>query len=436
MASSQWLDWAREAQKALSLQQRSHWPAAKALLAQAQGITEPLPTSFPIIYDGTAHSHTEDALPERGNALEMLLLTGGGLGPFRLTHPRSLAPGERPEDARDTLFELGKFLISSGAPPNKDFVALALTAGLGTINTPGYLAACEAWGALDVMDAQRALGACGRHGGWNTEGGALAREWLIKHGALIGGKDWSSCEKQSQPLVGALQARDFKAFKELAKAKAKTQAGGGMDWRDPATGATLWHFIAVGGPAMAKAIAPLLASGAPGLSDLPTVMPEDFGEPGWAIHPGQRPLHCASKELNLPLATLLLDLGADPNALDAKGNTALHALARRHGAKAEISAKALVELLLSRGADPGISNLAGKSPAQAMAAAAPLSALRPLLDLRPMDIAGQDPEQKAALKALASREGREALSLAEQVVLSAQGAQAPTSTQLTRKPRL
>jgi ankyrin repeat protein len=67
------------------------------------------------------------------------------------------------------------------------------------------------------------------------------------------------------------------------------------------------------------------------------------------------PLGTAAFVRSTRLARLLLDAGADVNGQGEGGFTALHAAAQNDDEE-------LVELLLERGADPGIANDEGKRP--------------------------------------------------------------------------
>jgi ankyrin repeat protein len=71
---------------------------------------------------------------------------------------------------------------------------------------------------------------------------------------------------------------------------------------------------------------------------------------------GRRPLHLAAAESCRRIARLLLDQGADVNARDGEGETALTIATRhRYGHK-------LAELLLARGADPDVRTRDGRTP--------------------------------------------------------------------------
>jgi ankyrin repeat protein len=70
---------------------------------------------------------------------------------------------------------------------------------------------------------------------------------------------------------------------------------------------------------------------------------------------GQTPLHWMAYLGDVDGVRLLLEAGADPNAVDQSGNTALHdaVLSRQH---------LVVALLVAGGADSSVRNLEGKSP--------------------------------------------------------------------------
>ena len=67
------------------------------------------------------------------------------------------------------------------------------------------------------------------------------------------------------------------------------------------------------------------------------------------------PLHCAAAYNHLPIATLLLKHGANPNTIDRFHNTPLHFAAERHHT-------AITDLLLATGANPSARNSDLNSP--------------------------------------------------------------------------
>jgi ankyrin repeat protein len=69
-----------------------------------------------------------------------------------------------------------------------------------------------------------------------------------------------------------------------------------------------------------------------------------------------RPLHTAAFVRSVPLATILLGAGADPNGRAENGFTALHSAAQNDDVE-------LARLLLARGADPALATDGGKTPA-------------------------------------------------------------------------
>ena len=83
--------------------------------------------------------------------------------------------------------------------------------------------------------------------------------------------------------------------------------------------------------------------------------------PAWSVAgtgtaSGKRPLHLAAEVCCRRIARLLLDAGAEVNAKDADGETALTMVARRSfGHK-------LTELLVERGADVSATTPAGRTP--------------------------------------------------------------------------
>ena len=84
-----------------------------------------------------------------------------------------------------------------------------------------------------------------------------------------------------------------------------------------------------------------------------------------------RPLHSAAAARDAEAAQLLLEAGADPDAQQAGGYTALHAAAQHDD-------EALAETLLRHGADPSVRTDAG-ADAAALARAAHATAVEALL---------------------------------------------------------
>lgn len=82
---------------------------------------------------------------------------------------------------------------------------------------------------------------------------------------------------------------------------------------------------------------------------------------------GVRPLHRAVRFRSLRAVEVLLDAGADVNAIDRRsGSTALHRAVTNSGAPATAGktsiAVAIARLLLTNGADPTVKNKTGKTP--------------------------------------------------------------------------
>lgn len=74
---------------------------------------------------------------------------------------------------------------------------------------------------------------------------------------------------------------------------------------------------------------------------------------------GGTALHCAARRRDIPTARRLLAAGADVNACDANGLTALHFAAETQGARSFQFSRLLIEA----GADPAARNAAGETPA-------------------------------------------------------------------------
>jgi hypothetical protein len=133
---------------------------------------------------------------------------------------------------------------------------------------------------------------------------------------------------------------------------------------------------------------------------------------------GERPLHRACAALSIESMRALLERGADPNSVDAKGWTPLRHLLRKFGAGAQKKIEPALRLLLAAGADPSIADAKGLTPAQATAGKAPMAALERLLGLRPQDVAGENVSADQAKAALSRRGGR-AASLSEKLQIQA-----------------
>ena len=72
---------------------------------------------------------------------------------------------------------------------------------------------------------------------------------------------------------------------------------------------------------------------------------------------GYTPLHFAAQEWSIEAADALLEAGASVDAVDQHGNTPLWTATFNSKGRGE-----LIEILRSRGADPGHRNKAGGSP--------------------------------------------------------------------------
>lgn len=230
------------------------------------------------------------------------------------------------------------------------------------------------------------------------------RKWLSRLSQL-------GIEPQQIPADSPL--KDNAAAAAIADAKSLPYAslllsmGSPAHWSDPATGETLPTLLARSSTRAAHALmAEILAH--PQARELVDQTP--------SIKAGVNALGRACLNLDLPMAKLLLDAGADPNARDASGRTSLHHVAKKFGTQAEAKAAPLVEALIAAGADPGALEKKGRTPAQAMAARAPLGALAALLERRPQDLLGDGLAARAA-QAKVVRRGGAALAIVEQAVL-------------------
>lgn len=86
---------------------------------------------------------------------------------------------------------------------------------------------------------------------------------------------------------------------------------------------------------------------------------------------GQTALHRACGALNIKAMKLLLAEGALINDRDAKGWTPIRHALRKYGPKAHGKIEPVIRLLIDAGADVGLADNEGRSPAQSAAARAP-----------------------------------------------------------------
>lgn len=192
-------------------------------------------------------------------------------------------------------------------------------------------------------------------------------------------------------------------------ARALLDAGVPLAWRDPETGETVLHMLASKDrPAGRVELSKVLAR--PGANALVNVV-------GLKKAGGATALMRACARLDVEAAGILLDAGADPNIQDSKGEAALHWVGRSNAKSKHERAGALVSLLIKRGADPGVKNNAGKSPAQKIAGHAALSAVSALVHAKLDELCGAGPMAQRAQSLLASR-GAEGLSVAERAAFA------------------
>lgn len=383
--------------------------ALRELARRARAIPDPLPDSFDwkIIADGPLHS---DPLPCSGPALSMLASTHR----FYRSEPGS--PRWPEGDARlQAVIELGRALIERGARrPDWVSVELAILTGVSSFDMRERLEALDAWGPELSGSAPAAAARAAREAIWGFH--ALeAWEWIKAKGGLADAAAWTSLPQASHPAVCSLQSRHWKGFRRAGA------DGVALDWRDPISGATLWHFACVGGHQMSKNALPVLKASpaARAIVDLPALQDEDFGEKMWRVKAGSTPLHLAVAELEIEAVATLLELGANPNAIDGSGRSPLHILGPRWGSKAQDKAELIVRALIDAGADPGLPAPNGKTLAQLMAAKGPIDAIAALLETRPADVGGDSPAQREALAALLARDDGSARSIAERAAMRA-----------------
>lgn len=241
----------------------------------------------------------------------------------------------------------------------------------------------------------------------------------------------SDCKLEQHPIANALFFRDPQpTFVKHIHAK-----GVKADWVEPSTGYTLFHVLAEQGtPGAFKSLEALLKDQSLlHLLDKPQAFKMQEREPT-TTPSGETPLHLACGKLNNNQAEALLKAGANPNAVDVSGYTALHHAGCKYGAKAQKKCTDLIELLLKYGADPGLCDKKGKTPAQIMAKKSPLGSLEALLSIRPDDLLGNSKAAKQMEKNIRSR-GSEAVSFIEKAILTQELSPGPAQSDAPAKKR-
>jgi hypothetical protein len=388
----QWDRWVKRVNEKVGAQHRSLGQVQEAL--QALGaISEPMPqeVSWELGIQCAAEGRLGEAMT--GSLLEFLL-SMGDMGAYQGVD------AERGKVAA-AIVELGDALVALGAKPSARMGPLALRMGLYNLDAPERLKAAIRWGAPSCWDPQEALATCCAHSRWHEASGQACQEMLVEQGVLSApGLDWSSCAMERQPILAAVLASDEPTVKRLI------QWGLPLDWRDPKTGLTLWHAAAALSIPMGKALLPELSKKAPQLAGSPALENVEVKKSSAAalkVRKGQTAAHCAADGVKPQALGAALSCGADPNAVDARGDTPLTLLSRRWGAKAQERAQEMAKALLAAGADPSMKDGKGNTPAQNMAAKGPLGALEPLLQARPQDVGGSAMRAKKAFKALSER---------------------------------
>lgn len=209
------------------------------------------------------------------------------------------------------------------------------------------------------------------------------------------------------PLPASLARRNPGYFKLLLS------EGASPAWEDVFSGNTLIHMLAEKRGPMAEELLGLLLAmpAAAPLIDKPRALDPNDAKPC-----GATPLLAACSSLSLAQAKALLAAGANPNARDAMGRTALHCAGRKYGAKGREGCLDMIRLLMAAGADSSLLDSKGLTPAQAMAARGPIDAVAELLAFRPEDILSGSENSRRARQALESRGGH-SVSLVEKAVL-------------------
>ena len=344
----------------------------------------------------------EKSLPLIGQAAQLGMdfspkASGGRASADRMRSPFYYAARKSCDDRAYALYL--DALVAAGADPGEDGYAAAELAvcqkGLGRLSElvkRGYPA---------QKDAGMLYGALGRYRAppdtkaENYMG--LARLGVDPAGIPAMGP----CSEH--PVASALESGDARFAVWVLKqgsAPAWTCSEPGKE------GMTAAHMLAAdGGWVVGKSIADLVESGAAG--DLGARMSAPRQK-------GVTPLMVACQKLNLPAIRAFLAAGADPNARDDYGQSALHHAGKRYAADARSASAAAIEALLDAGADPAAKNNKGQTAAQQMSARAPLESVLRLLRLNPMDVGGDGETAKAALANLEKR-GQSAASQAQQI---------------------
>lgn len=314
-------------------------------------------------------------------------------------------------------------LAKRGANPNLTGHYLASELALMESGRQGELGAEEALalGALPSTNPVAALGALA-----HVRNIATVKRW-VRRLSQMGAEPWllpALGAGPLHPLPLSLGQRNIGYFNLLLR------QGASPEWEDVFTGNTLLHILAEKtGPVAEELLARLLAMPAMAhLVDKPRALRSAGGDSC-----GATPLLVACSAVNISQAKALLAAGANPNARDAMGRTALHCAGRKHGAKGQEKCLDVIRLLMAAGADSSLVDNKGLTPAQAMAARGPIDALAELLTSRPEDFFSNSEKSTRARQALEAR-GERSLSVVEKAVLGL-SIEASASLPMTKKRR-